>query len=86
MSLKRESDTSSAAPKNFTLTFLADFGIVLLIVFAIGLPPYIKWSASKLAYTPEPQFPAHSTKPPGNTGEVTLCAPCGGEQRRCGLR
>ena len=34
----------------------ADLGIVLLILLAIGLPLYIKWSGSKLSYTPEPEL------------------------------
>ncbi|MFM2082470.1 MAG: hypothetical protein RL380_1161 [Verrucomicrobiota bacterium] len=39
----------------------ADCGMVLLILLAIGLPLYIKWSGSKLSYTPEPQFPSEQT-------------------------
>jgi hypothetical protein len=40
---------------------LADLGIVLLIALSVGLPLYIKWSGSKLSYTPEPEFPVAKT-------------------------
>ena len=47
-----------------TMRRLADLGIVLLIALAIGLPLYIKWSGSKLSYTPEPEFPVAKTNHP----------------------
>jgi hypothetical protein len=51
--------------KGKLIRLAADSGIVLLILLAIGLPLYIKWSGSKLSYTPEPEFPATKTSAPG---------------------
>lgn len=48
-----------------TMRRLADFGIVLLITLAIGLPLYIKWSGSKLSCTPEPELSKFGNKTNG---------------------
>jgi hypothetical protein len=61
-------DAMKRTGKRSALSFVADFGIVLLIALAIGLPLYIKWSGSKLSYMPEPEFPASRTNRPA-TGQ-----------------
>ena len=45
----------------------ADCGIVLLIILVIALPLYIRWSGSKLSYTPEPGISISETNSPVST-------------------
>ena len=42
------------------ITF-GDLFIAALVILAVGLPFYIRFSGSKLSYTPEPEFPAKAT-------------------------
>ena len=51
--------------KGKLICLAADIGIVLLILLAIGLPLCIKWSGSKLSYTPEPDLPTTKTSAQG---------------------
>lgn len=53
--------SASNIRKRSPLCLAADIGIILLIGLAVGLPLYVKWSGSKLSYTPEPELPPTKT-------------------------